>query len=87
LIGRILQIALVSGTPGRISNNFATQTFHEKAGVTQVGFSSSFLWFLQFERSRLCRHPSIHTLLSSDFSLGASCVSSFQQVLLPDNRP
>jgi len=29
-------------------------------------------------------HP--HSLLS-DFSLGASWASSFQQVLLPDNRP
>ena len=42
--------------------------------------------FLVFERSRLCRHPSIRTLLER-FSLGASWAYSFQQVLLPDNRP
>ena len=32
--------------------------------------------------SRLCRHPSIRTLVER-FSLGASWVYSFQQVLLP----
>src|SRR5882762_7051312 len=41
--------------------------------------------FLVFEPSRLCRHPSIRTLFER-FSLGASWASSFQQVLLPDNR-
>ena len=40
-----------------------------------------------FEPGRLCRHPSIRTLLLSDGSLGASWASSVQQVLLPDNRP
>src|SRR6266699_2196185 len=42
--------------------------------------------FFVFEPSRLCRHPSIRTLFER-FSLGASWASSFQQVLLPDNRP
>ncbi|SRR6266700_2883117 len=42
-------------------------SFHEKAGVSQVCFSSSSLWFLAFEPSRLRRHPSIRTLLLSDF--------------------
>jgi hypothetical protein len=36
------------------------------------------------EPGRLCRHPSIRTLFLSDFSLGASWASSFQEVLLPD---
>src|ERR1700686_5111535 len=36
---------------------------------------------------RLCRPPSIRTLLLSEFSLGASWAFSFQQVLLPENRP
>ena len=36
---------------------------------------------------RLCRHPSIRTLLRSEFSLGASRAFSFQNVLLPENRP
>jgi len=35
---------------------------------------------------RLCRHPSIRTDMS-EFSLGASWAFSFQQVLLPENRP
>jgi len=35
---------------------------------------------------RLCRHPSIRTGMS-EFSLGASWAFSFQQVLLPENRP
>jgi hypothetical protein len=44
-------------------------SFHEKAGECQVGFSFSSLMevFLCFEPSRLCRHPSIRTLLLSDF--------------------
>src|SRR5580704_1258524 len=36
--------------------------------------------------SRLCRRPSIRTLVER-FSLGASWAYSFEQVLLPDNRP
>jgi hypothetical protein len=39
-----------------------------------------------FEPSRLCRHPSIRTLLVERFSLGASWAFPFQQVLLPDSR-
>jgi hypothetical protein len=38
------------------------------------------------ELFRLCRHPSIRTLLS-DGSLGASWASSIHQVLPPVNRP
>ena len=41
----------------------------------------------RIEPIRLCRHPSIRTLLWSDYSLGASWAFSFQQVLLPENRP
>src|SRR5216683_4072451 len=34
-------------------------SFHEKAGVSQVCFSSSSLWFSASGPRRLCRHPSI----------------------------
>ncbi len=51
------------------------KSFHEKAGQCQVGFSFSYQGVFAFEPSRLCRHPSIRTLLCSDFSLGASWVS------------
>ncbi len=44
------------------------KSFHEKAGVSQVCFCFSSLWFFfAFEPSRLCRHPSIRTLLLSDY--------------------
>jgi len=42
-------------------------SFHEKAGVSQVCFSSSSLRFSASGPRRLCRHPSIRTLLLSDF--------------------
>jgi hypothetical protein len=61
-------------------------SFHEKAGLSQAGFVVSVEWSC-LEPIRLCRHPSIRTLLLSDFSLGASSASSVQRVLLPDNRP
>jgi hypothetical protein len=62
-----------------------SKSFHEKAGVSQADFSPSLREVFPFERSRLCRHPSIRTLLER-FSLGASWAYSFQQVLLPDYR-
>jgi hypothetical protein len=40
---------------------------------------------LRLEPIRLCRHPSIRTLLRAIF--GASRAFSFQQALLPVNRP
>src|SRR6266571_1677580 len=88
-----LVIRLATGHPCR--NGIATSavkhllvlanSFHEKAGVSQVCFSSSSLWFLAFEPSRLRRHPSIRTLLLSDFR-SVQVGFPFQQVLLPDNR-
>jgi hypothetical protein len=39
------------------------KSFHEKAGECQVGFLPPPCEFLVFEPSRLCRHPSIRTLL------------------------
>jgi hypothetical protein len=42
-------------------------SFHEKAGVSQVCFFLlSPSYFVLLEPSRLCRHPSIRTLLLSD---------------------
>jgi len=39
-------------------------SFHEKAGWRQVGFFlGSFCEFVSIEPSRLCRNPSIRTLL------------------------
>ncbi len=44
------------------------------------------LWFLAFSRAASVAFlPS--ALFVSDWSLGASWAFSFQQVLLPDNRP
>src|SRR5467141_1516112 len=40
-----------------------SKSFHEKAGECQVGFSPS--GFFSFEPGRLCRHPSIRTLLGA----------------------
>jgi hypothetical protein len=61
------------------------KSFHEKAGMSQVCFS--FYWFSWFSGPRRhCRYPSSRTLFER-FSLRASWVYSFQQVLLPDDRP
>ena len=60
--------------------------FHEKAGVSQVCF-----FFVAAALFRLSRVASVailpSALFTERFSLGASWASSFQQVLLPDNRP
>jgi hypothetical protein len=60
--------------------------FHEKAGVGQACF-----FFLAAALFGLSRAASVAILPSAlfveRFSLGASWASSFQQVLLPDNRP
>ncbi len=62
----------------------SANAFHEKAGRCQ----EQFLFRPYFPGAgRLCRHPSIRTLLMSDFSLGASWAFSFQSVLPPDFRP
>ena len=46
----------------------APNSFHEKASVSQVCFFFFLpVVFFAFEPSRLCRHPSIRTLLLSDF--------------------
>ena len=63
------------------------KSFHEKAGESQVGFSFSFpRGFLRSSRAAsVAILPS--ALFCERFSLGASWAFSFQQVLLPDNRP
>jgi hypothetical protein len=42
------------------------KSFHEKDNPSQAGFVVSFEWS-SMELIRLCRHPSIRTLLLSDF--------------------
>jgi hypothetical protein len=46
--------------------NRQAKSFHEKAGYCQAGFVVSVEWSY-WEPFRLCRHPSIRTLLWSDF--------------------
>ena len=42
------------------------ESLHEKAGMSQVGFSSFLSEFVSLRPSRLCRQPSTHTLFLSD---------------------
>jgi hypothetical protein len=72
----VVEIALDSGPSMR-----------RPVSVKTVFLFPPYKGFFPFESSRLCRHPSIRTLFVERFSLGASWASSFQQVLLPDNRP
>src|SRR5579862_2426092 len=61
-LARNLVSESISGRYGAINS------FHEKAGQSQVGFSFPVRVFFGFwfEPSRLCRHPSIRTLCVSD---------------------
>src|SRR6202011_5435664 len=62
------------------------ESFHEKAGVSQVCFLLPPVSFLSSSRAAsVAILPS--ALFVERFSLGASWASSIQQVLLPDYRP
>jgi len=61
------------------------KSFHEKAGECQDGFSLPPYKSFFFRAASVAILPS--ALFGERFSLGASWASSFQQVLLPDNRP
>jgi len=64
------------------------KSFHEKAGSCQLGFVFAFGCRVVFLRTDPPLPPSFHPhSLWSDDSLGASWAFSFQQALLPVNRP
>jgi hypothetical protein len=70
----------------RLRPNYWSKAFHEKAGLSQAGFMVLVEWS-SMELIRLCRHPSIRTFRGAMVRSGASWAFSFQQVLLPENRP
>ena len=64
------------------------KSFHEKAGSCQDGFVVAFDRRVVFPGTHPLLPPSFHPhSLLSECSLGASWAFSFQQVLLPVNRP
>jgi hypothetical protein len=52
-----------SVTTASLARSFWGSAFHEKAGVSQDGFVFTYVDFFAVQPSRLCRHPSIRSLL------------------------